>query len=601
MNHFIALACVRMRPTRTAAAIAIRNTERFSATHWQEQHDGDNLWILSSRVRSACFSSYVLPNHGVVVGTLFSHDFTRISVDYFETNAQQLHFAVRTAGRHIVDTLWGRYVAFISADSHTVSITRDPTGGLPCFFYESDGLMFFFSDMEDFAALAPARLTLNRGLISSFLKYGSRASAATGFDQIQVLRPGERALLRSEGSTRDFLWNPKSICDAGSIEDVERARAAVRHTTMGAVRAWGSCYDRIVHQLSGGLDSSLVLACLTEYPGPSMVALNYYSDIREGDERAFARLAATGRCELVEEAFRASALPLVDMLKVQPLPTPSLATWKSQLSVCLDALVNARGAQAVFTGQGGDHLFQRRRSALIPAEFLYRHGMTVPAMRLFADTAQMMNTPFWYVLVGAIWHGLFVRSRAPSLAIPAPSFLSREANSIATHEDAAHPWQQNARGLPSAKRQQIFDLIDCQRFYFPTDESIDVIHPLISQPIIECCLKIPTYVLTNGGRERGLVRSAFSDLLPSEIAWRNSKGAATAYYYEIIAENLEFARDFLLDGTLMQMGFLDKRALETALSVERIVFGAEIAALHNTLLTEAWLRASVDLRSPGNA
>jgi hypothetical protein len=144
MNHFIALACTRTRPSKTPLAVAMRSVERFSQTHWDTVYDGNTLLVLASHTRSACFAPYELAERGIVLGTLFSKASERIPHEYFASDEQQADSIARTAGQHLVDAFWGRYIAFICVGPRTASIVRDPTGGLPCFFHESDDAVFFF-------------------------------------------------------------------------------------------------------------------------------------------------------------------------------------------------------------------------------------------------------------------------------------------------------------------------------------------------------------------------------------------------------------------------------------------------------------------------
>ena len=63
-------------------------------------------------------------------------------------------------------------------------------------------------------------------------------------------------------------------------------------------------------------------------------------------------------------------------------------------------------------------------------------------------------------------------------------------------------------------------------FYDPLGQEGDAerISPLFSQPLVELCLRIPTYVLTHGGWDRAVARRAFYDDLPPEIRNRRHKG-----------------------------------------------------------------------------
>jgi asparagine synthase (glutamine-hydrolysing) len=90
----------------------------------------------------------------------------------------------------------------------------------------------------------------------------------------------------------------------------------------------------------------------------------------------------------------------------------------------------------------------------------------------------------------------------------------------------------------------------------------EITFPLISQPIIEVCLRTPTYTLIDGGWDRSTARRAFADLLPREIVRRRAKGGADHLAREILDANASFIRERLLGGTLSREKLIDRRQLE---------------------------------------
>jgi asparagine synthase (glutamine-hydrolysing) len=138
---------------------------------------------------------------------------------------------------------------------------------------------------------------------------------------------------------------------------------------------------------------------------------------------------------------------------------------------------------------------------------------------------------------------------------------------------------------------RIFDIVDCQHFCAHTCEYADLVHPLISQPLIECSLRIPSYVLTSGGTDRGLARQAFSGKIPAAIAARTTKGGVDAYWYDLVITNLKFLRPFLLEGHLEAAGLIDRQAMSDLLTEQQLVRAVQpLPAVLFCLITEGWLR-----------
>src|SRR3546814_5721791 len=62
---------------------------------------------------------------------------------------------------------------------------------------------------------------------------------------------------------------------------------------------------------------------------------------------------------------------------------------------------------------------------------------------------------------------------------------------------------------------------------------LPVIHPLLSQPVIEHCLAIPTWLQCAGGCDRSIARQAFKPDLPAKVIERRGKGSPQGFIYQI--------------------------------------------------------------------
>ncbi len=118
---------------------------------------------------------------------------------------------------------------------------------------------------------------------------------------------------------RQQYWNPVEIARSNVIENIDEAVKAVRQTTQACVWAWAHCFPRIVHLLSGELDSSIVLSCLNTAPVRPRVTCLIYFDTSSpaGDEREYARAtAASTGFELVEAPHGLTGGGLEPMLAI---------------------------------------------------------------------------------------------------------------------------------------------------------------------------------------------------------------------------------------------------------------------------------------------
>ncbi|MCR6645821.1 MAG: asparagine synthase-related protein [Terricaulis sp.] len=116
-------------------------------------------------------------------------------------------------------------------------------------------------------------------------------------------------------------------------------------------------------------------------------------------------------------------------------------------------------------------------------------------------------------------------------------------------------------------------------------------HPLLlSQPIVEACLRIPPYVMVAGGKERALARAAFADLVPLDVVRRITKGETTRYFAAVLAANEAWIRDILCGGKLIENGVVDSTALQHALAGGWLQDGMAADGLYALIAAECWLR-----------
>jgi Asparagine synthase len=147
--------------------------------------------------------------------------------------------------------------------------------------------------------------------------------------------------------------------------------------------------------------------------------------------------------------------------------------------------------------------------------------------------------------------------------------------------------------VPPGKQLQIHSIVRHTLGGAPVFRDADGIEhtsPLLSQPLVEVCLSIPTYILVRQGWDRAVAREAFKGCVPQEILRRRSKGFQENYTSEVFRRNRGFVRELLLDGYLMRENLLHRERLESALST--VPSGAVLGMreISRLLETEIWLQ-----------
>ena len=535
---------------------------------------------------------------GTVLGTAFRRiedDRTvaeKAVFDRFETAA-----IISTHGLHLIESYWGRYVAFMYDSARRRScILRDPTGAVPCLTATLGPLTLYFSDISDVDSLGLREFRINWDYMYERLIVPWRLEAReTGLSGVSTVSAGECVTHEAGQVQRTFLWNPFEIAQSSPVRDLSTAATTLRKAVLTSIHTWASQHTKILHSLSGGFDSSLVLSCLRSAPTrPEVECFTYYSVGRD-DERKFARaIAEYNGFPLVERCW-SSDVDLRRFLTISKSASPTMYLQWLEMGHSDAELARVRGATAIFGGQGGDQLFVQRCIDRTPIDYVHDCGLRFGLFRISLSAALQENISIWPILRTAFLYGLRHRCGDPRAeALPNMKLVAADVIETAKTSDRfAHPWFGMGCRAGPGKLDQIHSLAFPIEFYNPFGDlpEIDRILPLLSQPLIEACLRIPTYVLTHGGNDRALARHAFSDYLPPLIRRRHGKGRVDEHVKEIVLKNIDAIRELLLDGCLVQRRFLNRDKLEQALSGGPTAVRSGLLEILDHLSTEAWLRS----------
>ncbi|HEY8879401.1 MAG TPA: asparagine synthase C-terminal domain-containing protein [Roseateles sp.] len=587
------------------ADLAHQLEQSLLARGWRAafQMSGHRVFMIGN-VRGVNDAYPLAANQGVILGRVFRRGAMPSrgdgDVELTDLEAQRI---VHTDGQSLVDHFWGRYVAFLPSWTGVPRVLRDPTGTLPCYSVEVRGIAIVFSWLDDlFAILDITAPPVDWDAVAAHMVLGQVSGRETLLRGVTQVLAGELVPLARRSGSPKQLWDAVAQAASPSMMSESEAAARLRDTVAACVQSWSSCYDGIVLRLSGGVDSAILLGNLVaDRNSDSTVCLNYHLPGTDSDERTYARLAASlNEVELVEGTID-DGYRLEDVLDVARTPTPAnylgfMGTGRNDAEVAA-----ARGASAVFNGAGGDQLFFEVCCAWPAADYFKLRGVDLGFLSATLDAARLGNVSFWKALKQAVkdrsFHGDPTRRAARYLTLMDTAAIDA-ALKVASR--FIHPAWLAAHDLPIGKFNQLGMLICPFEYYnhYLRDAAPERVQPLMSQPILELCLAIRTYVLTQGGRGRALARQAFADQIPAEIASRRSKGGTATYIAKVLQRNLPFAREMLLDGLLASRGLLDRRRVEATLAGSLASKAGYVTEIHAYIATEAWLRRATTTTSP---
>jgi asparagine synthase (glutamine-hydrolysing) len=569
MYHFVALLWDAEDLQARAEARHLDQKLRSAALSWESQLCIDGMSVFVLPPSDPGLRTYVLPDEaGVVLGRLFRADLSNPHlardghVDTVVTRE-----IVKTAGRHLVQNFWGGYVGLLrNRETRRSYAIRDCSGKLPCYYTRFRDVTILFADVADLAPLELPPFNLNREYLAAFIYSSQLQVRACAFKEVDELLAGDCLEVRGSSVHQTSIWDPRDVYRRRRVDRYEDAVAELREVAQKCIDAWAQTYDPILHSLSGGFDSAVVLGCLSRSPAHSNVTcLNQFTAASYDDERSYARLAAARAGTTLLEVPMQGAAGFDSRLLTGPKTLkPAVPALARVLEIeVINRVAATTGARVLWTGQGGDHIFLQTAGSSSAGDYLATRGPRLGLISAVRDAAHLSRQPYWFVLKSAFTsnHGGWPR---PDKLTRAPYFVAPAALPANADDYVSHPWAIGVKDLPSGKLLQIRFLAEVINRHrpLPRFERAYQHHPLLSQPLMEVCLQIPTYLLVRGGRERALARDAFADRVPQEIIHRRDKGSIVSHTTDMLRQGEDFVRGVLLDGVLAGAGIINPDELK---------------------------------------
>mgnify|MGYP000400283106 CR=1 FL=1 len=551
-----------------------------SMTGLSELYAGPNLTLL---VNPGAEVVAAASNAVYVVGHLFSRS---------ENAERILRFKDATAiaiknssGDTLTQNYWGGYCAFIDdEEQNRVVIQRDPSGMMPCFYLTLPGVTFLTSDIETLweADLLPVEIDwpgLAAWLDAIDFPY-SRTALAGVFE----LLAGHR-LTVTDGVEVQPCWSPWD--HVRPISRTAELPERLYQTVHSTVRGWGRSFDKVIMGVSGGLDSSIVVEGLADSTC-GMTAYTMATQEAGGDERHYARMVASAFALPLRELLHKSSPIDFSVSTAADLPRPGGGAFSQSHTLDQLALGTEMNVGAYFTGIGGDNVFCFMQSATPFLDRLMKQGPMPGTAGTLLDICKLTDCSVWDVI--AMAYRKWRRGNTYQWPAGKRKFLSPEQITPALHK--THPWLNAPRDALPGKAVHIAMLARVQATLdtFPRKTCAPQIHPLLSQPIVELCLQVPTWEWCAGGQNRSVARRAFAGKLPGEILSRRSKGSPDAFAFDVLQANRSQIRDLLVGGQLDQNGLIHRDALTAALKPGAPIVAPDHVYLYAIAEAEAWVR-----------
>mgnify|MGYP002780861574 CR=1 FL=1 len=520
----------------------------------------------------------------LVIGPAFSRsDFRPVgNHSRLLDGAEELAGAARRLSREV----WGAFCAALyDQRSRRIAILTDPSGLLPVYRLRTGKHEIYASSPALLAGLTERRMTIDPVAVAAHLLQPDLLQRQTCLAGIEQLIPGSLYLHGAGSMDPVPIWNARDHINAAESLSFSDHVLRLRETGIGVLQAWSREWGRVGVATSGGVDSSFICAALACAAEPFDCATFATSD-PGGDERRYARLVAdtfAARCaeriyhpDLFDPARSASA----------GLAAPVRRGFQHVLDDLVRDITDEIGCEVMFDGNAGDNIFCFLNSAAPVIDRLLAEGPGRGALATMLDMCRVTDCPV-PAMVSATLRRI-VRPRSAGIWGTETGLLTREAAGavVAPLSD----WLDQTPA-PPGKREHLALMMQGQNQIHSLNAGVRRFSPLASQPLVECCLRIPSWEWASGGINRAVARAAFATELPGQVTARTSKTGPDSFLRQAYAVHRTRIAGQLLDGILVAEHIVDRAALEHALATDVLRDDQTFGRVLDILEAENWARS----------
>lgn len=550
-------------------------------------------------------------------GELYNHDALRAELratgHSFRTrcDTEVLPHLYEEHGKSFADHLRGMFaVAVWDERARRGILARDRLGVKPLYYAERDGLLLFASELKGLLASGLIAPDLDPVALETYLTLGFVPAPLTLLDGVRKLPPGHRIVVENGRVRIEQYWRYPEVAGPSAGADPREYTPRLLDGLRESVRLRMIADVPLGAMLSGGLDSSLIVALMAEHTAAAVKTFAVGFTGSPSSELPVARAVAahfgTDHHELEVDDGGAPDLdelvwhmdePLVDLSALGFLALSRLA--RREVTVAL-------------SGQGADELFAG-----------YRHHHHAPIARRWSRVPSIVGAP----LLRAAGHGPGRARRFAEVAAARDGgerALAAKRISDASELSAllGRPGLDGSAALSSLRALAGSDtrdplsaalavdaqlgLPDDMLHYFDRASmahSLEVRVPFLDHHFVEDVASYPADLKLRGGTTKFVLREAARGLVPDFVIDRPKVGFFHAGLTGWISRAIDReGQDRILPDNPRYAEYLDGAAVERLVAAQRRQQTTRRAQLILAIvLLETWLESYLPRAIPSGA
>lgn len=462
-----------------------------------------------------------------------------------------------------------------------LTLVRDRFGKKPLYYGTVNGCFLFASELRAFELFSD-HLEIDQDGLALMLRYKAVPAPRSIYKQVRKLLPGSYTVVsgadfalrepmkywdllsRHRGATRSFGVDEALLRLEELLGDATRKRMA-SDVPLGAF-------------LSGGIDSSLVVAMMAKYASQPVKTYTIGFVERSYDEaeqaRAVSRVLGTDHTELyLAESDVLSEIPSLSEVSDEPFGDSSL------LPTQLVSKLARTEVTVALSGDGGDEFFAGyNRHVWLPK--LEQNFSKVPGV-LMEYLARLLSWPRLRLLLNGLAERGMIPVRMLDNKLDKLQSLMGARGLESLQRDALSDWKQPnflvqgctldsvnefegvPEGLAAVERLCRSDAL----FYLPEDilfkvdrssmyHSLEARSPFLDHKLVEFSLDLPLSLKLDEGGGKSILRRLLKQYLPSELVERPKMGFAVPLQSWLRGPLRDWSEDLLRSEALASGEFM---------------------------------------------
>ncbi len=416
---------------------------------------------------------------------------------------------------------------------------RDRLGIKPLFYHFKDGNLSFASELKAIRANPDIELKLDESAIYDYFTYRYIPTPKSIYKDVWKLPPATYAVLERGTLRREQYWDP-TFNSSGPVS-VEDAADLVHHKLKESVDLHLIADVPVGIMLSGGLDSSSLLAFAAQSATQPLHSFSIGFDVTQHNETRFAKIVADRYQSEHHELTISREMALQLESKTIAMYDEPFAD-SSAIPTSVVSELARKHVKVALSGEGGDEIFGGYGWYALWWKMKGVDAIPRPLRQLTSLPFKIMPKGFkgkWTMESAALGpverYAKFISafSRSEKLPLLSKEFLKR----FDDYDDFWYFRKYWRADLDPFSRMQYLDL----KTYLNDDiltkvdrasmaTALEARVPLLDHELIETVYALPPEIRNRDGQQKYLFRRAISSLLPDEVLNRGKRGFSIPLY-----------------------------------------------------------------------